>query len=412
MPAPSPRASGRSRQTVGRGWFSSSLPPKTFLGFTAAIFALVAMSLLSYRTLEERAAGARRLRQSFDVRHGLESLLSTIKDAELGERGYLLTGIERFLEPYESAQAELQGEFADTRRALGGAGDQLERLDGLERMVHDEMEDFARDIDRKRAGGDAAAPDLERQNRAKLMMDQIRRIVGEMQGIEQERLEARSLEWERVVQFSATVTWGGSAVLLFLIGVAAVMSSRDFREQRVQAWLQSGQSQLARRIQGDQSMETLGDNVASFLCEYLEAQLGAVYFADRGQLSRVGAYGLSRARQDDRGGGGLTRQAYDEGRLLSVLDLPDDFFEISSGLGKGKPRQLVIAPTRVEGIVDGVVELGFFRAVAPHDLELLARAGDQIGSALRSCRYRSELQNLLDETQRQAEELQTQQEEL
>src|SRR6201999_2217816 len=88
------------------------------------------------------------------------------------------------------------------------------------------------------------------------------------------------------------------------------------------------------------------------------------------------------------------------------------YLPIASSLGEANPTQLLIAPASDSGIVHAVVELGFFRSLQPSDLELLRRAREAIGIAVRSSKDRTKLEELLEETQRQSEELQTQQEEL
>ena len=85
---------------------------------------------------------------------------------------------------------------------------------------------------------------------------------------------------------------------------------------------------------------------------------------------------------------------------------------MTSQLGRATPTEILIAPATVDRVVYGVLELGFFRRLSPADLELLERASESLGVAVRSSRDRTRLEELLGETQRQAEELQTQQEEL
>ncbi len=85
---------------------------------------------------------------------------------------------------------------------------------------------------------------------------------------------------------------------------------------------------------------------------------------------------------------------------------------MTSQLGRATPTEILIAPATVDRVVYGVLELGFFRRLSAADLELLERASESLGVAVRSSRDRTRLEELLGETQRQAEELQTQQEEL
>jgi CheY-like chemotaxis protein/CHASE3 domain sensor protein len=402
---------GELRRLRGTGAFNSSLPPKTFAGFLAATVALFLISFLSYRSLEKRSESSQRVTQTLEVTQQVTALLSSLKDAETGERGFLLTGSESFLEPYTAAVAALPSEIAAARHAISNPV-QIERLDTLENLSKRKMEETAQSIDLKRAGKVVGGMDLQRAERGKRLMDQIRALVSDMSETERKQLEQRSKEWEDAITLSAAVTWGGSALLLFLVIAAALMSSRDFREQRIVQWLQLGQAELGRRMQGEQDVRRLADNVASFLASYFEAPLAAVYYTETpGQLLRVGAYALE-TDGDDRSPRGLTRQAFQDSKLLQVSDVPEEYFSVSSGLGKSRPRHLILAPIETNGVCIGVLELALFRPALPPELELLRRSAEPIGVALRSARYRREVQNLLEETQGQAEELQTQQEEL
>ena len=105
----------------------------------------------------------------------------------------------------------------------------------------------------------------------------------------------KALAWRKAATFSFAVTSGGSLVLLFLIGLAATMASRDFRARQRESWLRAGQLGLSDVMQGDLPLERLGDNVVKFLAQYLDAQAGAVFIAEGSAYRRVGGYALRRA---------------------------------------------------------------------------------------------------------------------
>src|SRR6185436_1958756 len=216
-------------------------------------------------------------------------------------------------------------ELAAARRALTPSPAQLQRLDSLERLVTQKMGEIAQSIELKRSGRPGAGLDLRRAERGRRLMDQIRVLIEEMSQVERKQLDARTAEWQQEVAFSAAMTWGGSALLLFLVILAATMSSRDFREQRTLQWLQAGQTELARRMQGEQDVRRLADNVASFLAVYLEAPLAAIYYTEvPGQLLRVGAYALPALELEDRSPRGLTKQVFQDCTLLYLRDVPED----------------------------------------------------------------------------------------
>src|SRR6185437_7019930 len=81
---------------------------------------------------------------------------------------------------------------------------------------------------------------------------------------------------------------------------------------------------------------------------------------------------------------------------------------VASGLGEATPRHVIVAPISAEGRVNGVIELGFLDPAGDPELELCARVAETLGMALRSAFYRHERELLLEETQRQAEELEAQ----
>ena len=411
---PGPEARRQARASAG-GRRRSSLPPMTRAGFLVATVAVLLIAGFSFRSLQWRAEGARRVAHTLEVTQHLESLLSGLTSAESGQRGYLLTGAERYLEPYESAVPALQSELVLIQRLLADNPAQLERLDVAERLAHEKLAELKQTIDMRRAGRTEASQEQVRSERGRRAMDRLRGLIDEMKATEAGLLTERTHDWEAAAALSTTLTLGGAVVLLILIGIAGAMSSRDFRTQQREAWIQRGLGELGTIMQGEQSSEKFGDGVCSFLGRYVEAQMAVMYFADAGALRQVGGYALPAeldSSPDVRVPAGLTKQAFTDKTVVSVSDVPADYFAVSSALGRSPPRHLLIAPTSADGRANGVLELGLFAPPLPQDLDLLSRLAEPLGIALRTAKYRKDLEELLAETQRQAEALQTQQEEL
>jgi len=180
-------------------------------------------------------------------------------------------------------------------------------------------------------------------------------------------------------------------------------------------WLRTGQMAFGQRIQGEQRLERLGEHVLSFLGSFLGARVGALYIAEgAGVFRRFAGYAVASGAAGDmvRAGDGLLGQAAKENRPVRVQNVPEGYLPITSALGHGAPRELLIAPATADGTVHAMVELGFLRALHAEDIELLNRVSESLGVAIRSSKDRTRLEELLEETQRQGEELQTQQEEL
>ncbi len=163
-------------------------------------------------------------------------------------------------------------------------------------------------------------------------------------------LETRQAAWDRAARGSTFIAWLGSSSLIVLIGIGAVLLSRDFRNRESLTWLREGQAELAAKIQGEQRVEQLGAEVINFLARYLDAPVGAVYIADHGgEFQRIAGYavaGESLAGRVDPGAG-LAGQAARENRTLRVTDVPADYLTISSTLGRRRPVELLVSPASV-----------------------------------------------------------------
>jgi CheY-like chemotaxis protein/CHASE3 domain sensor protein len=391
--------------------FGSALPPKTLAGFAVAALAVFAIALLTVHAQRLRSESALQVNHTREVSQRLEELQSVFQDAETGQRGYLLTGAERYLDPYEAASATLDDKVQRVRALVLDNPKQLERLDTIVRLGAQKMTELRETIQLRRDGRPNDAIDVMRTDRGRRVMDTLRTAIAEMQETESQILAERTKAWQAAASASTFVIVVGSLLLLVLIGAAAMMSARDFRAQRSLTWLGTAHSGLATAMQRLEDTQALGDKVAAYLSETLQASVGAIYFARTGgELERVGGFALPGSASHS--AAGLTRQAYVDNQVTQTHDVPDDFFPVSSGLGKGRARHLVVAPLTADGIPVGAVELGFLLPLPPHGVELLRRAGEPVGLALRATKDRRDLRDALEETQRQAEELQTQQEEL
>ncbi len=391
------------------------LPPLTFAGFLLAVVTIAVISGLTWWSREGQIRAGDEVVSTLDRLHRQEELLSTLKDAESGQRGFLMTAQEAYLAPYESARTSLPEQLAAFTAMVQKEPEQLERLTTLRALIKDKFEELDLTIRMVREGQREKALEVVRSNRGKAAMDATRQLLADMRQYETNALDRRNAERQEAILLVGQVTGGGAAVLLVLIVLAAYVASRDYRASQREAWLRAGQGELSLRMQGDLRLDQLGESTLSFLAGYLQAQVGAAYLWDGRELRRFGAWALGAAAADRtllRAGDGLAGQALRERKPLHVTAVPAGYLPVSSSVGEGTPAQLLIVPVEHGGAVQAVIELGFTRPVGEVELELLRRASEPVAVAVRGARDRTRLEELLQETQRQSEELQTQQEEL
>jgi len=353
-----------------------------------------------------------------------------VVDLETGMRGYLLSGNTSFLQPYERALPAVEPQLDELKTLVSDSAVQIRRLERIE-AVHREWRQYASQvIDARRLGGDfqAALSDGQGKNR----IDSIRRDYTDFIAYEEQmRAERTETASRMTVVFVAAFL----IVSLLLSGIMAFFGRRELMrlsatytrllDQQAehtdnlerQSWFRSGQNQLSEAVIGQTTLAPLGQSILQFLARYLGAVAGALYIRlDDGTLERVADYALDdegrRRRQRLAPGEGLAGQAVLEGRLVALDPLPVDYLKVNSALGERQASAALIVPIENDGRVNGVVELGFLRALRPQDEELLTLIADSIGSSVEAARYRQRLQQVLAETQQLNEELQVQQEEL
>src|ERR1022692_4888472 len=161
------------------------LPGKMLAALVMAVIVIFVIAELSYQSIQIRAAHTTALNHTNAVQLQLNLLLSELKDAETGQRGFLLTGLESFLEPYNLAGTSLPAELATLRRLTADNPDQQRYLDTLEPTVTQKLDELAQTIALKRAEQADAAVAIVRSGRGKALMDRLRDVIAEMNAVEE-----------------------------------------------------------------------------------------------------------------------------------------------------------------------------------------------------------------------------------
>jgi len=182
-------------------------------------------------------------------------------------------------------------------------------------------------------------------------------------------------------------------------------------------WLAVGQNQLNEKLSGDQSIEELANKAISFLCTYLKATVGTVYWLNDKDKTLVlsGHYAFSSPENIKATfalNEGLIGQAAREKRQIYLTDITEEQLRITSSILDTKPTHLLITPFLFEGKTVGVIEIGSITNFNETEKEFIHVSMDSIAISVNSAISRKRIQELLEETQVQTEELQMQQEEL
>ncbi len=383
------------------------------LAAVAAFF--VISGVVSYMNIATLRRDTAAVTRTHEVLLESSNLLSTLKDAETGQRGYILTGKDSYLAPYSAAVSHIQEQLASIDGLTKDDPVQGRNLQGLRLHIKAKLDELADTIRIRRDQGFAPALAIVDSDHGKVEMDAIRDAISAVQTEENTRRSRAIAEMNDAYGAAIGATALAAILGLILSGVITVMISRATAAQRRLDWLKAGEAGLANALLGEQNMEQLGHNVLSYLAKYLNGHAGAFFVKEGGLYRRTATYGVpdsARVVETFRNGEGLQGEVAQSGEIL-VLDNMDRV-ELTAGaaLGQWRPKVVMILPAQSEGSTDAVVELGFLGDAQDDARDLLDRVSEGISISVRSARYRQHLQNLLEETQRQSEELQTQAEEL
>ncbi len=404
-----------AKQSATSPTLASGVVTWSTVGLATVLLFFVISAVVAYSNVQMLRGDNEKILHSHAVLTSLDELLSTTQDAETGQRGFLLTGNDKYLEPYDKALQDAPSRLDALKELVQDNPTQETNLVQLRRHVDAKLSELKETIDLRRTRSIEAALAVVNSDRGKNEMDAIR---AQLEIMRQEELRLRVIRLAEMDNaYKTAITSGVVSGLLgaFLTLVVFGLIRRAARARAKQEWLQSAQVGLANAMAGDKTVEQLGSDILAFLSQYLNSQASALFNGESNHFRRAATLGVPSdaviPEHFDLKEGVLGQVASD-GRTRVLNDVPEGYLTIGSALGRDKPRHLVIAPTRADDVVNGVIELGFLKSVDALMLELLDQASPSIGIALRSARFRSQLQDALEETQRQSEELQVQSEEL
>lgn len=182
-------------------------------------------------------------------------------------------------------------------------------------------------------------------------------------------------------------------------------------------WVKSGVGEVSAKIQQCSDLRTFADTLLKDLAPRLNAGVGVFFAFDeaREDLTLAGSYGFRERRHMTsayRLGEGLVGQCALERKPILLSPVPDDYIRIHSGTGEAPPRCVLVMPILSKGRLLGVLELASFEPFDAMRQRLVDEAADVVGLSLDNLLRALRTSELLEQSQRQAQELQVAEEEL
>ncbi|WOD41804.1 response regulator [Nodosilinea sp. E11] len=438
-------------------------------GFALGLTILTLLGAVAYQTTTSLIRSAQRERASYQVLAYLADLEAELANAETGQRGYLITGQNQYLEPYNQALTQID-ELEQTLRQLNPDDSAVyDRLDELNPLIEARLARLREGIEQRNTGGFAAAQAFILTDRGRQLMEQLRDLIADMRLAEEALLQERAAQAQlSAEQTLYTIALGipASFVLLSLVGWALARNisqplrnlsntaeelargnlaidlphstaqdetgilTRTFNQMvtnlretinanEEQRWLKSNLADLSQQLQGQRSLEALSSLVLTYVAPLVEAQQGLFYRLDSSgpapRLALLSSYAYQERKHlanEFALGEGLVGQCALEKQRILLTEVPGDYIRIRSGLGAAPPLNIVVLPVLFENEVQGVIELASFQRFDELQLTFLTEAASVAGVMINAIAAYLETQRLLEQSQVLAEELRQQQEEL
>lgn len=184
------------------------------LGLAVLVFSIT--TWVSYRSLVRLSETSTWVNHTHEVLEEVEALMSAVREAETAQRGYLITGDDHFLGPYQSALSRIDPLFQSVRNKTADNPDQQRRLANLRPLIERRLTTLQEVLDLRKKEGLSIALQQLTAGRGREEMEAVRKAVSEMKDEERRLLNAR--ENRSAVQTRETV-FTLSTVALFAVSL-------------------------------------------------------------------------------------------------------------------------------------------------------------------------------------------------
>jgi methyl-accepting chemotaxis protein len=204
---------------------------KVAAGFALAFVLLVGMGIVAYQSITALAQTSYAVTRTHVILEHLTEVLSLLKDAETGQRGFVITGDESYLDPYKNAVVALPATLDAVRDLVAETPTQAKRFAEIEPLVALKMAELKQTVDLRRSSGAEATVALIRGGEGKKTMDEVRRILGQMDHEERDRLRARAEEVDSSATGARSTMLFGTLFGLILVTATAFIITRSLATQ-------------------------------------------------------------------------------------------------------------------------------------------------------------------------------------
>jgi signal transduction histidine kinase len=204
----------------------------TWIGLAAGFVIIILIAAASYQNELRYSESRDMVMHTYEVIQRLDRTFSTLQDAETGQRGYVLTGQNAYLQPFYQAVDQARDQMKSLAQLTADNPNQQNRLAAIESLAERKFDELQQTISVRKGKGLDAALQIVLTGSGKKLMDDIREVMGQMQEEERRLLTQRekSLQVE-VLHRRIAMLLGGAVALAFFVLSAFLAHKNTIRRQ-------------------------------------------------------------------------------------------------------------------------------------------------------------------------------------
>ena len=185
-------------------------------------------------------------------------------------------------------------------------------------------------------------------------------------------------------------------------------------------WANNGETIFSEILRTyNSNLSELNNIILKNIVEYLSANQGSIFLInddkDNPLLNLVSTYAYDRKKfvtKEIMFGEGFVGTCAIEGLSIYITDIPDNYVNITSGLGDANPKSLLLVPLKTDSEIIGVIEIASFNEFKEFQIKFIEKLATTYASSIISVKVNEKTSFLLEQTQQQAEEMHAQEEEM
>ena len=217
-------------------------------GFVLAIFGLIAIGFFLQKNIKDVHDASNQRASARIIAYKLSALNALLVDAETGQRGYIITGQEKYLKPYNDALEAIPKTYDELDVALAESPEQHIRLEHVQEIATKKLTELNETIEYKRAGQDSQVLKQVIEGSGQIFMTDLRNLLKTMYNVQQAQVSMHNQNMEEIIERSRKVVFGGSFLAIILVSSLLFMLDRNRElKQAIQKSLKESNLELEKQ---------------------------------------------------------------------------------------------------------------------------------------------------------------------